>query len=396
MKSKIMLSCLLISSALLVGCSQNVTVESPNAPNTTNGNDSLPEKPSVPEKPSTPTSPSKPEAPKPVGDNDVVVDNSEKSSVASYFPIKDNTRYVYEGAGNEFASYNVYTSYTKDNKVQTRTDNGGTVVADVIEVKNGEVKRIFSRPEAYYRENLLRDNLISTSDKKKAEIILKAPIKKGNSWKLNDGRTRTITSTSVDITTPVENYNAIEVTTTGGDNTKTVDYYAKNVGLVKSVFTSEGMEVSSTLKEIQNNTLLTQDIKFFYPNIDDGKIYYKNKDVDFKTNDVTRKTLEREYKQAISGTDSSVLSPNTKINSLYLNKDGMVYVDLSKDFLKEMNAGAGYESMILDSIAATFGNYYNARKVILTIDGGNYESGHILLKKGEYLKADYENAVDGN
>lgn len=389
MKSKIILSCLLISSALLFGCAENVKIETPNNTNGNNGT-GAPEKPSLPEKPSIP---SKPEVPSPIPDG---VDNSQKLKVASFFPIRENTRYIYEGAGNEFASYNVYTSYTKGNRVQTTTDNGGTVVADIIEVSDREVKKLFSRSEMYYRENLLRDSLLNTSDKKKSEVILKAPIKKGNSWKLNDGRIRTITSTSVDITTPVKNYNAIEVTTTGNDNTKSIDYYAKNVGLVKSVFSSEGMEVSSTLKEIQNNTLLTQDIKFFYPNIEDGKLYYKNRDVDFKTNDITRKTLEREYKQALQGVDSSVLTPNTKINYLYLNTDGMLYIDLSKDFLEEINAGAGYESMILDSIAATFGNYYNTRKVVLTIDGGNYESGHILLEKGDYLEADYENAVDGN
>lgn len=395
MKSKVILTCLLLSSALLFGCAENVTIESPNNSNGEN----LPATPSVPEKPTTPpkpSKPSKPDIPKPEDDRDVVVDNSEKADVASYFPIKENTRYIYEGAGSEFSSYNVYTSYTKENRVQTRTDNGGTVVADVIEVKDGEVRKLFSRPETYYRENLIRESLLNSQDKTRQEVLLKSPIKKGTSWKLNDGRVRTITSTSVDVTTPVENYKAIEVTTIGEDNTKTMDYYAKNVGLVKSMFIADGMEVSSTLKEIQNNTLLTQDIKFYYPNIDDDKLYYKNRNVDFKTNDITRKTLEREYKEVLKDTNSSVLTPNTKINYLYLNKDGMVYIDLSKDFLKELNAGAGYESMILQSIAATFGNYYNTKKVVLTIDGGKYESGHILLEKGDYLEADYENAVDGN
>ena len=116
MKSKVMLTCLLISSALLVGCSQNVTVETPNTPDNTNGNSSLPVKPTAPEKPSAPSTPSIPPNPeiiKPVKDG-TVVDNSEKLSVSSFFPIKENTRYIYEGAGNEFASYNVYTSYTKN------------------------------------------------------------------------------------------------------------------------------------------------------------------------------------------------------------------------------------------------------------------------------------------
>ena len=115
------------------------------------------------------------------------------------------------------------------------------------------------------------------------------------------------------------------------------------------------------------------------------KIRFLNlsKKIDFHTNDVTRKVLEAAYKENAPAT---VFSPNTRINSLYLNDDNMVYLDLSGDFITEMNAGAGYESMLLQCIANTFGNYYNVQKVILTIDNEPYSSGHIFLEKGEYLE----------
>lgn len=64
----------------------------------------------------------------------------------------------------------------------------------------------------------------------------------------------------------------------------------------------------------------------------------------------------------------------------------MVYIDLNKAFVTEMNAGSRYESMILQSIANTFGHYYNSDKVVLTIENKLYESGHVAMKKGEYLK----------
>lgn len=148
------------------------------------------------------------------------------------------------------------------------------------------------------------------------------------------------------------------------------------------------MEISSTLIEIKEDYEFSQKIRFFYPNIDDSKLYHLDKEVMFKTNDVSRKTLEEVYKEVLKQTNASVLTENTKINSLYLNKNGMVYIDLSGDFLKEMNAGSGYESMILDSLATTFGYYYGVDKVVLTIDGGNYESGHIALEKGDYISVD--------
>ena len=91
-----------------------------------------------------------------------------------------------------------------------------------------------------------------------------------------------------------------------------------------------------------------------------------------------------------------VLTKNTKVNYLYLNDDGMVYIDLSSDFIKEMNAGAGYEGMILQSLVNTFGDYYGANKVMLTIEGKPYESGHVVLEKFEPLEVNYKSILNMN
>lgn len=306
--------------------------------------------------------------------------------IKDYYPIKENVKYVYEGSGNEYASYNVYIDYTSENKVQQRVDNGGTVMAKVIEINDGKVTRLLSRAEAYYRENLLN----TKGDDE--EVLLMDPLVKGTSWQLNDSRIRTITNTSVDVKTPSGSYEAIEVTTEGS-NDKTIDYYAKSVGLVKSVFIYGDTEVSSSLSKIEENVSVTQNVSFFYPNINDNKIYYIDKDVTFKTNDITRLALESSYKEVIENDLGKVFNTNTKINSLYLNKDGMVYIDLNKAFITEMNAGSGYESMILKSIANTFGKYYGSQKVILTIDSNLYESGHIAMKKGEFIEVNYNDSI---
>jgi len=310
-----------------------------------------------------------------------------KPKIEDYFPANENTHYIYEGWGNEYASYDVYVDYASDGKIQQRTDNGGTVMATVFEIKDGKLTKIFSRGEVYYRENFLN------SKEGNEEIILMEPLEEGTTWTLADSSVRTITGTSVKVDTPSGSYEAIEVTTESPYDTIKA-YYAKDVGMVKSVFESEGTEVSSTLKKIEKDVPFKQRLSFYYPNIDDNRIYYREREISFMTNDVTRNVLAEAYKESAPEGTGKVVSANTKINSLYLNKDGMVYIDLSRDFLSEMNAGAGYESMILDSIAATFGRYYNAQRVILTIDGGLYESGHIALQKGEYLEANYEDAVE--
>lgn len=308
-------------------------------------------------------------------------------TIKDYYPMKKNTRYIYEGVGNEFASYDVYNDYISGEKIQQRISNGGTTMAIVLELSGGNLSKVYSRGEVYYRENLLK----AIGDEK--EILLKEPLEKGTTWTLKDGRVRTVSNTAVDITTPMGNYKAVEVTTKSV-NDNTIDYYVKNVGLVKSVFVSGETEVSSTLTKIEENVPLIQNINFFYPNIDDGKIYYKSKAINFYTNEITREVFEKAYKEPINNQLGAVFSKNTEINSLYLNQDGNVYLDLNQAFIDEMSAGAGYEAMILQSVVNTIGQYYQSEKVFLTIDNKPFESGHIKMNKGDYFKVQAQESIE--
>ena len=305
-------------------------------------------------------------------------------TIKEYFPMKKNTRYIYEGAGNEFASFDVYNDYISGNKVQQRINNGGTTIVQVLELSSGKLSKVFSKGEAYYRENRLNENAVGK------EILLMEPLKKGTTWKLNDGRKRTITNTAVDLTTKTGNYKALEVTTESTSD-KTIDYYAPNVGLVKSILVSGETQISSTLADIEENVPLVQKINFYYPNSNDEKIYYKKQEISFYTNEITRKVLGEAYKKAPTNELGRVFSDNTKINSLYLNRDGMVYIDLNHAFIDEMSAGARYEAMILQCIVNTVGQYYQSEKVYLTIENKPYESGHILMGKGEFFKVQTQN-----
>ena len=303
---------------------------------------------------------------------------STAGSVKDYFPVKPNARYMYEGSGSEYAFYDAVLDYYSGAKMQQRVDNGGTVMAKVIEVKDGVAKLVYTRPEVYYRENFL------TQKSNSSEILLKEPLRAGTKWTLPDGRERRIGSISASVSTPSGDYKALEVITKSKDST-TTDYYAKNVGLIKTVFKSGDSTVSSSLKKIETDKPFVQTIRFFYPDANGNKVISVEKQVSFRTNDITRIVLAQAYRDALAG-KSKVFSKNTKINSLYLNHDGMVYIDLNQAFVTEMNAGSGFESLILQSVANTFGVYYGVERVYLTIDNKLYESGHIALKKGQYLK----------
>ena len=308
-------------------------------------------------------------------------------TIKDYFSYKENTKYVYEGKGNEYAAKDVWVDYLTVSRVQLRSNNGGTEMSEVLENKDGKLTKLLSIPESYYRENLTQ------KPSSKAEVLLKEPLVKGTSWTLADKTKRYISNVDIEVTTPSGKYKTIEVTTQSKDS-KTLDYYAPNIGLVKSLYIAKGMEVSTTLSKIEKNVKFDQQVKFYYPNIDEDKLYFVNKKLSFNTNDITKIILEKAFKDLPKGNLGKVLSSNTKIKSLYLNKDNIVYVDFTKALTSEMNAGSGYESMILQSITNTLGTYYGVNKVYITIEGSPYSSGHILMKKGEFFTVNLKNSVE--
>jgi hypothetical protein len=300
------------------------------------------------------------------------------ASIKDYFAYRNNQKYIYEGKGNEYASYTSLPDYIVDNKVQLRIDNGGTVKVSVLECRDGEIINTLSRAECYYRENLI------SRAGAEGEILLKEPLIKGTKWSLKDGRKRYISNINKTVALPIGNFKAVEVTTEGyGD--KTIDYYAPKLGLIKTEFIAKGLKVSSTLSKIENNAPLIQTIQFFYPDIKKNKIVHINKALKFKTNDTTRTILEKAYKASPKGDFGKVLDTRAKINSLYLGKDNTVYIDLSKDFAHGISLNASYEKIALQCMANTVGIYYGTNKVYLTMAGKPYSSKYTKMKKGEKL-----------
>ncbi len=308
-------------------------------------------------------------------------DNGQGVSIEDYYPIMENTKYSYTGEGNEYAAYTVFIDYISNSRIQNRTNNGGTETVNVLEIKDDQLTLLYSRSETYFRQNFLNNEY------GEGKVLLKAPFKEGNSWAYDESTTATITNLSKEVVTTLGNYQTIEVSLEG-EQGKTVNYYAKDVGLVKTIAIGEGYEVSSTLSSIENNIPLLQTVTLFYPNID-GSIDSIDVQIEFKTNDEPKDIIENIIKDL---SVYEVLSPNTIINELYFNEEeNSVHIDLSEDFVTEMNAGASFENLILQSLTNTLGNYYGVSEVYITIDGGRYESGHIIIEEGEPSVVNYDN-----
>ncbi len=307
--------------------------------------------------------------------NSNIDNNNNPIYKASDFFFNDQNKIlVYEGSGNEFADYEVFFEFTSNGSVQRRIINPGTTSVEVLTTESDSIIRKFHEAERFYIYNNLND----VNDD---EVIIKDPIEVGTKWDV-EGGTREITKVDVEIFTDVKTYDAVEVKIIRNEVT-TLEYYAKDVGLIKSIFNPGPDEVTSTLKEIKSSPLLIS-IDLFYPEEDS----VNTKSINFETNANFIDLLEEEYKKEFDGVRSP-LSSNTNINNITIVED-VLYVDLSEDFIEESNAGASYEGLMIQSIVNTFGKFYEKDKVILTIDNGPYVSGHFSFDVNEILTPDYD------
>lgn len=316
--------------------------------------------------------------------------DQEISTVEDYFPFIENVHYQYNGYGNEYAEYETYVDFINDGAMQTRTVNPGTESVSVYVIEDGVLKRVYNQGEVYYRYDY-------TDARKTEEILIKGPIEVGTSWKLDDGSNRSITSVDATVEVPYGTFKALEVTTTGKDSV-TKQYYASGIGLIKQEFISNNdtsEAISSQLASVEENVPYKQSVKFYYPDFNNNRLVYVEKQIQFNTNDdITDVFAEQLQKVPENSGLTPLISEDTTVRSIKFDPDtSVVTVDFSKEFISDMNAGSSLEVMILDSVADTFGNYFQTNKVAITIEGGAYESGHMYFKKGEYMTADWQNVT---
>lgn len=311
-----------------------------------------------------------------IGNSEDGKELEKKSSISEYFPFKENTYYDYEGIGNEFAEQETFFEYIEGDRAQIKISNPGTTVIKVLEMTEDALTEIYYEAEFYHIENMIN------SSNEKPEILLKEPLEVGNSWSDLEGHKRSITGVNIEIETPFGEFKAIEVTTEFGENRTTKKYYAKDIGLVASIYEDENGQVKTLLKALKEAPLEIG-IKTYYPLFSDIKTVYTNSKIQFNTNDKIERILEGILKHPPSEELLPVISQGTAINTIILDRvQWALKVDFSKELLSEMNMGSSQEGEMLKSLVNTLGSFYNMDKVYISVDGKPYESGHYGLVEG--------------
>lgn len=298
--------------------------------------------------------------------------------IADYVPVEADVRSVFEGSGSEYAAFTVCTDYILGDRFQLCRENAGTTVAEVREIRDGALRVLYRRGEAYYREDYLRNPaLMAYEGTVESEVLLMEPLEVGTAWTGSRGESRSITAVDKEVQVPAGTFRALEVTTRYADGSLDRAYYARGTGLVLQVFEGGGSSVTASLSRVERGVPRTIRTAFWYPDLEGDRLVRRSLEVPFHTDEVSRQVLEKAYREGWTEGTGKVFPPGAKVNFLYLDGEGAVHLDLSRAFLTEMNAGALYESRILQSLANTFGGFYGASRVWLTLDGAPYVSGHV-------------------
>lgn len=316
----------------------------------------------------------------------------ELPTADKYFRFEADVYRQYIDQSNSTSTIESYVEFLKNNLMQLREITDGNTTQSVYSYENGSVRKVLAENDRAYREDFTGADFVAADE----EILIMEPIRVGTRWKLADGSVRSITSVNSQVNTSDGKFEAIEIATERADSIEK-QYYAAGIGLMKSVVTPSGGGDSTefVLDNITTGGAFDQTVRFFFIDGQNEKMVYVDRAISLKTNNAIGPFLMSELKSPPgNGEVGPALTAGVTLLGLEIRNSGaLVYINLSKEFTSEMNAGSAYESLVLHSLVNTVGNYFAVKNVLLEVEGKPYESGDIMFVKDETIKVDVSTAV---
>ncbi len=129
----------------------------------------------------------------------------------------------------------------------------------------------------------------------------------------------------------------------------------------------------------------TKTINLFFPSEDDSLLHPESREI------LAGPSIGEEAKQTVQelirGSGKGYLSPlppETKLRQLFVTKDGVAYVDLSREVMEKHPSGSSAELATVYSIVNTLAyNFKPIKKVFLLVEGSEKETlgGHLNLSE---------------
>lgn len=172
-------------------------------------------------------------------------DGTAIPDVRAFFPTQPGWTWVFEGRGNEYASFTRTVTRRDGDRVQVNDNNGGTSMGKVFHVTSDAIVQEFSTAE-FFSDKILFNEKPNTH-----LVVLIAPIKAGTLWQDYQGK-REIVSINETVQVPAGCFQHVVKVKIAPLNqnpaNEQFEYYAAGTGLIMREFFSEGYVITSKLK----------------------------------------------------------------------------------------------------------------------------------------------------
>ncbi|MFQ5721094.1 MAG: GerMN domain-containing protein [Candidatus Aminicenantales bacterium] len=136
----------------------------------------------------------------------------------------------------------------------------------------------------------------------------------------------------------------------------------------------------------------TKKVVLFFPSEEDFLLHPEEREI--IANDSTAKEAKETIEELLKGSKRGYISPfppETKLRELYITKEGVAYVDFTKEIQEKHLRGSSAEIATVFSIVNSLAyNFKSIKKVFILIDGGEKETlgGHLSLAYPFFPKYD--------
>ena len=311
------------------------------------------------------------------GENDIPtemsIDAEGAGSVISYFPIWTNKNFRFESPTHPQLTQNIYVTYTDGVRIQRRAASEDISSTEVLQLMDGELRFIFGEPSFYFFEDLIAVEPIMDL------LLLQEPLVVGNTWEMDSNGTSEITSMDAEVSVMGETMIAMEVTTEFIDGRSQWEYYVRDLGLVKTVYTTfDGHTIEIVLTEITEQATLIVPVDFFYPDPESELEYgIEEREIQIYTNKDLAAIFTDELQ--IAGRSGFYWLPGgTVINSIDIDRasDALI-LDLSDNGITSEDA--------LQALADTLGHFYGVTRVRPMADGQDFVTDETTFGPNDFI-----------
>lgn len=267
--------------------------------------------------------------------------------------------------------------------------SGQEPYVEVVAYNAGEIVQRYRREGVGYTYDF-------TGRSEDERILLQEPIQLGAGWDIEDGQSE-ITAVGQLVTLPMGEVRVVEVSSRFENGQQERMLFMEDVGMVAHYIYDENQKLISGQEaaEYESGRKFNQMIRFFYADYAnaDGKIYYRSLEVPVDVNPSMGKIFRDLLQKAPSDSTLLPLSQGINIKNITL-RGRSVYINFSDELgymVDQLNLNRMVEPAFLQALVNTFGEYYQANKVYLQIEGEPYASKFRVWTEDDYLSPDLSN-----